>query len=50
MKNKLLLMATALLSVIFITGCEKDINEPGNLVPKTVDQDPTLPSILVNGT
>lgn len=28
----------------------KDYNEPGNLVPKTVDEDPNLPQINVNGT
>lgn len=27
-----------------------DPSEPGNLVPKTVDEDPSLPSIEVNGT
>ena len=34
-----------------LTGCDKELNlnEPGNLVPKTVDQDPSLPSIIVNG-
>jgi proline iminopeptidase len=33
-------------------SCEKelDIHEPGNLVPKTVMEDPSLPSITVNGT
>lgn len=33
------------------TSCEKyEPNEPGNLVPKTADEDPSVPSILVNGT
>ena len=31
------------------TGC-LDPNEPGNLVPKTVAQDPGQPHIAVNGT
>jgi proline iminopeptidase len=33
-------------------GCEKELKttDPGNLVPRTVDQDPSLPSIIVNGT
>ena len=34
-------------------GCEKelyDMNEPGNLVPKTVTEDPLLPSLELNGT
>ena len=39
-----------ILLVLFI-GCEEmDINEAGNLVPKTVDEDTSLPSIFVNGT
>lgn len=29
---------------------EKRVNDPGNLVPKTVELDTTLPSITVNGT
>ncbi len=45
---KIYLMA---LMVTVFFSCTKDrkINEPGNLVPKTVDQDPSLPSISVNG-
>ena len=39
-----------LLSAVILTGCQKDYNEPGNLVPKTVDEDPNLPQINVNGT
>lgn len=31
-----------------LAGCKK-LNEPGNLVPKTVEHDPKLPSITVNG-
>lgn len=50
MKSKVFLLAIAITS-IFFTGCKKemDINKAGNLVPKTVDQDVTLPSITVNG-
>ena len=35
----------------FLYGCEKEryIYEPGYLVPKTVDQDSSLPSISING-
>lgn len=34
-----------------ITSCElHEFNEPGLLVPLTVTEDPTLPSILINGT
>ncbi len=39
-----------LLSAVILTGCQKDYNEPGNLVPKTVDEDPNLPQINVNET
>ncbi|MBL7924689.1 MAG: alpha/beta hydrolase [Bacteroidia bacterium] len=40
----------ALLALTFFS-CTKErfLDEPGNLVPKTVDQDPGLPSIRVNG-
>lgn len=40
-----------LLSLLLLGACTKErtINEPGNLVPKTVDLDPELPSITVNG-
>lgn len=40
------------MAIAIFTGCKKakDINEPGNLVQKTVDVDPSLPSISVNGT
>lgn len=38
-------------SVLSILSCEKmDMNEPGNLVPKTVDLDSSLPYIEINGT
>lgn len=49
MKMKL---TTLLLAVLTFLGCEEihDTDEPGLLVPKTVDQDPSLPSILVNET
>jgi len=46
-------LLTALLTLAgFLPGCqqEKYIYESGNLVPKTVDEDPSLPSISVNGT
>jgi proline iminopeptidase len=51
MNFNLLLMASAIFSVILITGCEKEkyIYESGNLVPNTVDLDPSLSSIIVNG-
>ena len=39
----------ALLLLAFTMGC-LDPGQPGNLVPKTVVEDPTLPRIEVNGT
>lgn len=41
-----------LICLISLWGCTKEnrITEEGNLVPKTVEQDPTLPSIPVNGS
>ncbi len=37
--------------VLTLTGCEKlDPNEPGLLVPMTVDQDGSMPSIIANNT
>jgi proline iminopeptidase len=35
----------------FLLSCdkEKSITEPGNLVPKTVMEDPTIPSLTING-
>ncbi len=42
----------AILLWLMLSGCEKEllVNQDGNLVPKTVDQDPSLPSIIINGT
>ncbi|MBC8645360.1 hypothetical protein H9W95_19015 [Flavobacterium lindanitolerans] len=40
------IMSTALL---FSCGEELSIDEPGNLVPKTVTQDTSLPTIYANG-
>lgn len=43
-----MVLATALL----FGACQQELdpNEPGNLVPMTVDQDPSLPAIVLNGT
>ena len=51
MKINQFLTVAIIISAVVITGCEEErfINEPGYLVPKTVDQDPNLPSITVNG-
>jgi proline iminopeptidase len=36
---------------LILSACDlNDFDEPGNLVPKTVDEDPLLPSIEINGT
>jgi len=42
----------SLLLGALISGCKKELSldEPGALVPKTVDKDPSLPSIPVAGT
>lgn len=40
---------SALALSLVLGGC-LDANEPGNLVPKTVDEDPSLPSLEINGT
>jgi proline iminopeptidase len=52
-KLKLIHKMTLLLLAAFTAfACEKtnDMGQPGYLVPKTVDEDPSLPSITVNGT
>ncbi|TDO98397.1 alpha/beta fold hydrolase [Flavobacterium sp. 245] len=52
MKTNVIYTAVIAVSIFFFLGCENenDINGIGNLVPKTVDQDSSLPSISVNGT
>ncbi len=52
MKQHSFLRAIAIIATFFFSACEEElyINEPGNLVPKTVIEDPALPSIAVNGT
>jgi len=51
MDNKPIVMAAALISAFAFAGCDEErfIDEPGNLVAKTVDQDLSLPSITING-
>ena len=41
MNNKQIAMAAVILFAIVFSGCEKEkyLDEPGNLVHKTVDQD-----------
>ena len=47
--NSKILCIVAIVFASFMS-CEREIHEPGNLVPKTVLENPTLPSISVNGT
>lgn len=50
--NRTFSIISAMLLAFFFIGCEQElsINEAGNLVPKTVEQDSSLPSITVNNT
>lgn len=52
MKIKLLNFSLIIAATVMLAACTKErkIDEAGNLVPKTVDQDVSLPSIAVNGT
>lgn len=51
MKNLLVVFVTAAMLVVAFSSCEiLDPDDPGLLVPLTVDEDPSLPSIYVNGT
>ena len=50
--NVAILTIHILLLTLAFSSCENELNldEPGNIVPKTVVEDPLLPSIEVNGT
>lgn len=52
--KQLIYFITFLWASIALFGCEEnevfDMDEPGNLVPKTVAEDPLLPRIEINGT
>lgn len=51
MKNLISLwLITSMMILLGSCNEEFEINEPGRLVPKTVDQDASLPSIFINGT
>lgn len=52
MQQKIIPLVIVTLAVTIFTGCKKDLEiyESGNLVPKTVAEDPTIPAISVNGT
>lgn len=45
---KHILLGIALSAILY--SCGEDMSAPGNLVPRTVDQDPSLPSLHINGT
>ncbi|MBK0383145.1 alpha/beta hydrolase [Pedobacter sp. SD-b] len=51
MKNTPIIYLTLIIVSLFSFSCTENryVDEPGNLVPKTVDQDVALPSISVNG-
>ncbi len=51
MKIQCLFKTAALIFVFFLTSCsgELDMNEPGLLVPLTVMEDSSIPSITING-
>lgn len=51
MDHTSIVMAAAILTAFAFAGCDEErfIDEPGNLVAKTVDQESSLPSITVNG-
>lgn len=51
MKNLLLVFVAAAMAAMTFSSCEiLEPNDPGLLVPLTVDQDASLPSIAVDGT
>ena len=51
MKTLFLVLFAMAAAVVTFSSCDTlEWSEPGLLVPRTVDEDPTLPSIFVNGT
>lgn len=51
MKSQFVTCITAVMLLVFCSSCDThEPDESGLLVPQTVDEDPTLPSIFVNGT
>jgi proline iminopeptidase len=51
MKNLISALVMAALAVVTLTSCDTlEPSDPGLLVPLTVDEDPSLPAISVNGT
>jgi proline iminopeptidase len=51
MNHTLEMMAVVIMSTIPFMGCEKEVymKDEGNLVPKTADEDPGIPSVTING-
>ena len=51
MMRSLKRLAAFALGSLFVAGCElHDLAQPGNLVPKTVDDDPGLPALTLSST
>ncbi|HET7003824.1 MAG TPA: alpha/beta hydrolase [Puia sp.] len=52
MKKKLSFLSVVLIAAIAVTACKKElkVNEPGNLVPKTVTEDASIPAFNINNT
>lgn len=51
MNNIFTVIVSTLLFMVLFSACQThEIGQSGNLVPLTVDEDPSLPSIFVNGT
>ena len=50
MKYQITIIAVIICTTLGACTKQRQINEEGNLVPKTVEFDPTVPSISVNGT
>ena len=50
MQNKIKFLISILIVALFASCEMHEMDEPGLLVPLTVEEDPSLPSIVVNGT
>ena len=50
--NSIILCKSVFIVALILSGCEEqmEFDEPGNLVPMTVEEDPLLPGIEINGT
>ena len=52
MKTHHKLLFAISIGILLMSSCEnmEEMDQPGALVPKTVDEDPLLPGIEINGT